>query len=310
MVVPETTQSAPTATIQETELPSQTKSAITEPVAQPPVTSSATSVAPTETAVPELTLPPKETPTAREEPVLPNDPLLAQELAEQLTSFRWQHVTEQEQGFADEIITWTFFTDGTFRWQFASDYTLSYEGAWAVSPAAGGRGVLFLAGVTNGGGHFPRSDVLSLQFCDEGLALREAAYAPIALSNEDVPPETRKRDHDAVAAPEKDPHFSLWVAMTRNDWQSEAAPPPGEPDLYSFMRDGTYTGRFASGPCQYSGTWSLMGSGVNTGEIRLSIPANLCDSRGPRDASVREMPVTLSDGRLVLHRTAYLSASE
>ncbi len=227
-------------------------------------------------------------------------------LAENLTARKWQFVDKRAAGLAPEVTSWEFYPDGTFRWRFTSDYTESDVGAWAISAASEERGIIFLASAANDQGPASRFDVLSFEFRDGSLQLGEAFYQGTPFTDQDVPPPIPQEDHEAVTAPQRDRLFSLWTAMTATDWQSETTPSSGEPTMYSFRQEGTYTAHFAATQCQYSGTWSLFSSGGDVGEIRLSVPANRCDPRGPRDAFVRERPLTLSDTKLFLHQTIYV----
>jgi hypothetical protein len=186
-----------------------------------------------------------------------------------------------------------------------SDYVEVTEGSWALAAASEERGILFLASTVNDAGRATRFDVLSYEFRNGGLQLGEATYQKTSFTAGDMPPHTPERNQEAVTGPQRARFFMLWDAITAVDWRSASTPPSGDPVTYSFMQDGTFTAHFAVTQCQYSGTWSLSSSGENSGEIRFSIPANECDPRGPRDAFVREMPVTLRDTELFLYETVY-----
>src|SRR5689334_9158443 len=43
-----------------------------------------------------------------------------------LTESKWQRVDTQDPGLASEIVTWEFYSNGTFRWQFTSDFSETY----------------------------------------------------------------------------------------------------------------------------------------------------------------------------------------
>lgn len=233
--------------------------------------------------------------------------LAAQQVKEALTSHTWRRVGNQKHHLAPEVTTWEFYPKGTFRWRFTSDYTESYAGAWALSAASEERGIVFLASTAHDRGRSARFHVLSFEFRNGRLRLGEAFYQGIPFPNRDGgPPHIRTEDHEAVTPSQQSRFFSLWTALTVSNWRSEAVPPPGDPVTYSFMRDGTYTAHFAATQCHYSGTWSLFSPGENTGEIRFSTPANRCDPRGPREAFVRAMPITLRDTRLFLYQTVYV----
>jgi hypothetical protein len=223
--------------------------------------------------------------------------------AKRLFSYKWVH--HQRPHGAAEVITWEFFKDGSFRRSFTSDYLERYAGAWALSEASQDRGILFLASTADDQARPLRFNVLSFEFLEGGLRLGESLYQAVSFSDRDVAPRISKRDQAALIPNERERFFGLWEAMTVVNWEAASAPPPGDPSAYSFSRDGRYTARFATTRCQYSGTWSLLTSGGNTGQVRFSVPANHCDPRGLRETYIREMPVTSKDDGLVLYRTPY-----
>lgn len=240
------------------------------------------------------------TPTQAEKALNPDTP------EEKLTDQKWQRVQEREGGLANEVTTWEFYADGSFRWQFVSDYEVSSEGAWAISEVSDSRGIIFLA-IAAAQSQSSRFEVLSFEFSNGSLQLGEQSYQGIPFTDSDVPPLIGPEEHEAVTTSQRNRFFPLWVAMTATDWRSQSPPPPGDPDMYSFATDGTYSALFSDSQCQYSGTWSVFNSLADSGEIRLSIPANQCDPRGPRDAYVLEMPVTLNDTTLSLYQTDYIN---
>ena len=219
-----------------------------------------------------------------------------------LTRNKWQRVGTQDPGLASELVTWEFYQNGTFRWQFTSDFSETYVGAWAISPTAEEGGVMFLAGNMN---DLSRFEVLSFQLQSGGLMLGEFSYEETSFTGTEALPETRDEDQQAVTD-RRENVFSLWITLTASDWHSESAPAPGDADSYSFRGDGTYTARFDSTGCQYSGTWSTSSSGGGTDIVRLSVPANACDPRGPQEAFVREIPVELAGEQLILFATHYV----
>ena len=227
-------------------------------------------------------------------------------MVENLTRHKWQRLGNQQRGLAPEITTWEFYPDGTFRWRFTSDYTKTDVGAWTLSVASEDRGVLFVSSTTNEQGRSSQFHVLVVEFHNGRLRLGEALYEGVPFTARDIPPRIRTEDHEAVTSRQRHRFFSLWDAITGTAWQSEGAPPAGDPIMYTFMRDGTYTAHFAVTQCQYAGTWSLFSAVENRGTIRFSVPANWCDPRGPRAAFVREMPITLTDARLFLYQTVYV----
>jgi hypothetical protein len=233
-----------------------------------------------------------------------------QQTGEEFTVQKWQRIVgKQQQGLASQVITWEFFEDGTFRWHVAADYDESYVGAWAISAASENSGIIFLASAASNENRAAQHDVLSFEFQDGRLELGEAVYEGIPFIESDVPPSVGDEAREAVRVEQRDRFFSLWAAITRTNWQSGSAP-PGDPNQYRFNPDGTYSASFAATQCDYTGTWSLISSEENTGQIRLSIPANSCDPRGPQDAFVREIPITLRDMELLLYETIYVPAPE
>jgi hypothetical protein len=220
---------------------------------------------------------------------------------------KWQRTGTAQPGLPSEVTTWELYSNGTFRWHFASDFALSSTGAWAVSATSAERGIMFLATFVNGRACSSGLQVLSFESRNGRLRLGEMFYQRTPFANRDVPPRVRKEDHEAVASPQRDSSFPLWAAITANDWRIESTPRSGDQNRYSLMRDGTYNTHFAAIDCHYSGTWSLISSTQDAGKIRLSIPDNRCDRRGPRDAFVREIPLTMKNGKLCLYQTVYVS---
>jgi hypothetical protein len=231
----------------------------------------------------------------------------SEELAERLTSRKWQDVRTPRSGLAPETTTWEFYRDGSFRFAFISDYTQSYAGAWSVSAKSDSAGVLFLAGTVEGQGRFRRFDVLSFEFLKERLRLGEKTFREAQRTDRDAPRAIEEEARQAVAADQRDSVFSLWTGMTDANWRTETNPPTGEPAAFGFRRDGTYVARFANTVCEYSGTWSLIGTEGYRGELRLSVPANRCDPRGEHDLIVKQMPISLEGATLFVHKTKYVS---
>lgn len=224
-------------------------------------------------------------------------------IVKSLTRSNWQQVRRQDPNLGPEIVTWEFYSNGMFRWQFTSDFSETHIGAWAISPTSEESGVMFLASTMNDPSKF---DVLSLKLKNGGLMLGEFSYQETPFTEADASPDIREEDRQAVTD-QRDHFFSFWITMTATDWQSESAPPPGDSDRYSLMQDGTYTAHFDDTQCQYSGTWSLSFSASDRGVVWLSVPANACDPRGPRDAFVREIPIRLDGAKLILYETVYVS---
>jgi len=223
-------------------------------------------------------------------------------IVKSLTRSKWQHVRKREPSPSPEIITWEFYSNGMFRWQFTSDVSETNIGAWAISPTSEESSVMFLASTMNDPS---RLDVLSLNLKSGELMLGEFSYQETPFTNADEPPSIREEDRQAVTN-QRDDFFSLWITITATDWRSESAPPLGDPNLYSLMQDGTHTAHFDVTQCQYSGTWSISFSERDSGVIWLNIPANACDPRGPRDAFVREIPIRLDGDKLILDETVYV----
>jgi len=204
------------------------------------------------------------------------------------------------------VTIWEFYGEGSFRWRFTADYAESYTGAWAVSEVSPDQGVMFLASTANEQQSSSRFHVLSVEFLDGWVRLGEEVYRGVPFTPRETAPHVSRAEHLAVTPSQRAHFFPLWLALTASAWQSITAPPPGDPDAYSFSRDGRYTASFATTRCSYAGTWSLFTSGRGTGEIRFSVPAHRCDLRGPRDAFIREMPITFLDHQLFLYQTAYV----
>lgn len=223
-------------------------------------------------------------------------------IVKSLTRSRWQYVRRQDPKLAPEIVTWEFYSNEMFRWQFTSDFSETNIGAWAISPTSDGSGVMFLASTMN---ELSKFDVLSLRLQNGGLMLGEFSYQETPFTEADAPPDIREEDRQAVTD-QRDHFFSLWITITATDWRSESAPPLGDANLYSLMRDATHIAHFDVTQCQYSGTWSMSLSESDSGVLWLSVPANACDPRGPRDAFVREIPIRLDGDKLILYETVYV----
>lgn len=226
-------------------------------------------------------------------------------LAQRLTDVKWQRVSDPGPHFAAEVTTWRFHRNGSFHKSFTSDYAESQIGAWVLSEVSRHEGLLFLASTMSDHGHPARFSVLSFRFGNGGLRLGEENYEGIPFAANEWVPQVRAEDQTAVSSRQRLRFFSLWTAITASDWHSGATP-PGDPSQYSFSGSGTHTASFVATHCNYSGTWSLFSSEGNTGEIRLSVPANRCDPRAPVEAFVREIPVKLKDNKLLLYQTAYV----
>ncbi|HJR80783.1 MAG TPA: hypothetical protein VJ821_11970 [Anaerolineales bacterium] len=223
-------------------------------------------------------------------------------IVQRLANSKWQQVRSPDPNLAPETITWEFYANGMFRWQFTSDFLQTNTGAWAISPISEESGLLYLASTTIVP---PRFDVLSLILQNGVLKLGEFTYQETPFTDTDVPPGVQGEDRQAVTD-QRDRFFSLWVTMTDTDWRSEAPPAPGDANLYSLMQTGTYRAEFDDQQCQYSGTWSLSFSENDSGIIRLSVPENACDRRGEQQAFVREIPFRLESDTLVLSETVYI----
>lgn len=235
---------------------------------------------------------------------------------ERLTRQQWQRVEEAEEGLAAETTAWTFYTDGTFRRRFTADYQEAQAGAWSLSFALEQSGMAEVGGVIFLAYARPVQDspfqvsVLSFQFRDDRLRLGENVYQPVSPKSDEPPPQIAASIHEAVSAHEQSQFFSLWSTITATSWQAASDPSPGDPTSVSFARDGTYTAAFTTTQCEIEGTWSLLRIDGNGGELRYSVPANECDPRGPRDAFVRALPLTLSDTRLFLYETKYVRSEK
>lgn len=223
-----------------------------------------------------------------------------------LTENKWLRKEGQASDPSNQTVTWEFYPPGVFRWKSTSDYQEAGEGAWAIVPISGESGIIFLAWEGKDGIQENRVDVLSYKVSGNSLVFGELPYQGTPFSAEDNAPAIPENIIKAASAQQHERSFSLWVAMTAVDWVSDE-PPPGGPDRIAFERDGTYTAYFESTQCDFSGTWSLINFVEKSGEIRLSVPANGCDSRGPREAYVREMPVELKGELLFLYQTSYSS---
>lgn len=211
---------------------------------------------------------------------------------DRLTANPWRRVVDQGFGHAAEVTEWAFHANGAFRRSFTSDYSENQTGSWRLEKSSPITATLFLA---FDGPEPRRRAVVSLILADDALRLAENTYQAAPLEAE-----TRWDAEPGDAGT-----FALWRSLTASDWSSESAPPPGYADAYAFRDDGGYTARVAETDCDFSGSWSLFSSGEERGELRLSVPAHSCDPRGPTEVSVRELPVELEEGKLLLYKTAY-----
>ena len=220
-----------------------------------------------------------------------------------ITDHRWQREIPPRGGGTPEFVTWEFYPNGMFRRQFLSDYSVSRTGAWQLLATSEESGVMFLA-TTSEPGSF---DVLSLQGKGEQLRLGELDYR--ASPSAGAEPDIREQDRRAVDE-QREQSFSSWIAMTASDWRSESGVSPGDPNDYSFARDGTYSAAFDVTACRFQGKWSSAFSDGGRSFVRVSVPANECDPRGPRDAFVREVPAGWDSGNLVLNERVYIPVTE
>jgi hypothetical protein len=205
-----------------------------------------------------------------------------------------------------EHVTWEFHSNGMYRWLFTSDYSVAVTGAWALSPASDTHGVMFLA---SSGEDASRLEVYFVELGDEELILGEFSYREKLFLDLDLAPNIRPMEVQSVTE-RREETFTAWAALTVADWHSESQPAPGDPNRYTFEQNGAYSAVTTSSKCEYKGTWSLSVSGNDRGIVWLSVPANECDPRGPRDAAVREIPLKLDDDGLVLGDTAYKQAAD
>jgi hypothetical protein len=205
----------------------------------------------------------------------------------------WQREIPPAGARAPELVTWEFYANGTFRRQLVSDHSASRTGAWHDE-----RGVLFLASES-------RFDALSIELEGEKLKLGEFDYRADPSPTAEPAPHARERDRHAVDE-ERKQAFSSWIAVTGADWRSEPGASSGDPDEYSFARDGTYSAAFDVTDCRYEGSWSSSFSEGDRSFVRLSVPTNDCDPRGPRQAFVREVPARWEARNLILNDRIYV----
>jgi hypothetical protein len=224
------------------------------------------------------------------------------QIMKSLTRRKWQQIRTQDPNLASEIVTWEFYANGMFRWQFTSDFSETRVGAWAIAPTSEESGVMFLASTMNDPSRF---DVLSLRLQNSGLRLGEFSYQETPFIDSDTPPNIQQDDREAVTN-QKNHFFSLWITITATDWRSKSNPLPGDSNMYSLRQDGTYTSHVDVTQCQLSGTWSMSISGMDSSAVWLSVPNNACDPRGAQQAFVREIPVRLDGDELILYETVYV----
>ena len=235
---------------------------------------------------------------------------LRDRVAARLSDQTWRRLVGEGRGRTPETSTWDFYADGTFRWRFTSDVQTGNIGAWDIAAASPDRGVVFLAGRAPTAKTAPLRQALSFAFRDGMLMLGEASYQPVRSIDGDAPPRVPD-DTRALVRPEKrDSSFGLWRTIAATQWVADPAVTAGEPTGYAFRSDGAYGAEFSSPPCRYAGTWSLVATEADRGEIRLSVPGNRCDARGAAPAIVREMRIELRDTTLLLHDTQYRSVHE
>lgn len=229
--------------------------------------------------------------------------LEANALSRRINDRQWERETPPRGGPTRQSVIWQFFADRTFRRQFISDYSATRTGAWHLSATSESGGILFLA---TSGNDSAVLEVLSLNLTGDGLLLGELAYRETSTVSMANAPSVPDRDRQAVDE-QRDEAFALWIAMTANRWTRGSAASPGEPDAFSFAPDGTYSATFAATQCTFMGTWSMEFSQTNRGALRLSVPANQCDPRGPADAFIRELPLRWDGANLFLTDRPYIA---
>lgn len=225
-------------------------------------------------------------------------------LIEKITQKKWQRVVVLGPGLPEEVTTWEFYADGSFRWNLVSDYSINYIGTWVLSGASLNTGVLFLISTPTNDKQSIRNDVLSITYQNANLKIGEMVYQAVSTVRTETPAEIRQGS--AIKSVSIEKLFPLWGVMIASNWRSETVPSPGYPDTISFSSAGGYNARFESTDCQYEGTWSLLTFGQNIGKILLSAPANRCDPRGPREGFIWELPAEWKDNTLFLYKSAYL----
>jgi hypothetical protein len=225
---------------------------------------------------------------------------------QKLIASKWQQVIDQGAFHAPDITTWEFYDNGNFRRRFTADYAESSVGAWSLSATPHNRGILFLMSARRHSEDPLKYQVLPLEFAADGLFLGGVWYTATPYSGVEDPPLVGQETKVSVEPAQRTKLFSLWATLTTSDWKSEAAPPPGDPDMYSFSTSGECTIRFTPTHCEYSGLWSLTVSEEHHGKLRVSVPANTCDPRGPTNAFVREIPLELKNTTLWMYKSPYI----
>jgi len=232
-------------------------------------------------------------------------------ITDALTEQQWQltNVASFGENSQAETETWKFYNDGTYRWSFASDFGMSYVGAWSIGKGADKSGVLFLATTRNEPGGGMQYDALSFQIVNSDRIRIDETIFEISEYVETLTPSTMSEVlSEAVRSENRNKRFSLWANLVLGRWESATEPLAGDPMHFAFNDDGTFYADFATTDCTYSGTWSLTGTNdPNRGMLRMSVPAHKCDSRGPKAAAVRGIPILRrSDTHIDFYRTTYV----
>ena len=225
-------------------------------------------------------------------------------LADALAGVRWVRTVDEGTAYGPETTEWVFDANGAFRSSLSADFADRSMGAWSIAEVQSDSGMLLLADATRG-----RFDALSVTPLGDKLRLGESLFGRGSFqgARPTVPGES---DLEALAPGRRERFFPLWLTLTSSGWQRTATSAENfEPDEFVFSQAGRYRARYSRGPCEFVGTWSLWSSAGRTGEIRLSVPSNACDPRGPRTAFVRGMPVRLDGERLFLHDGEYAPVS-
>jgi len=214
-------------------------------------------------------------------------------------------VVSHASGLASEITSYRFRPDGSFVRRFVTDSVDESSGDWWLHETGAGAVLLLQFLETT------ERDVLSLAVLTEGLRLGERLYEPVdpiappaSSAPEVVGPGGRRG-----ALPDM-PDFPFLDRLVSSEWLVEGGALPGYPDRVLFDAGGGYQASFEERPCRYAGTFSLLDLSDSGGRLRMSVPANRCESGAPAGPRVREMPVHWRPPYLFLHEMAYRASSD
>ena len=216
----------------------------------------------------------------------------------QLTKYKWSTNIVYGGNTPSDTTVWEFYKGGAFRRRMTADYTVERLGHWAIDSITSDTGLLFFAERKIDAGE-SRYGVLSLKLTNEKLQLGELFYLPVAFTGKERQPVLRE-EASLLDTASREQFYALWFKVSAHVWNRQDNDRAGQPDRYTFSREGTYAASFSAVGCHYTGTWSLYIQNQTQGEIWLTVPSHHCGAGGIVEPSLLIMPLMLKEKTLML----------